>query len=201
MVEQISDEYLLSLVRKRSKEAFLILFKRFEYYTIGIIRRQGRDLLDLGIDFNDLLLSGLELLMTCLDCFVMDSGYFYKYYKTTLIHMFHRRRQERYLFLMRLKNKTISLDETIGSDETSREIIETTKDDTDIPQEMMLKECYELLSDSNEELTIVAKDCFYLRMKGYSFIEIGEMLRISASTAKNYHNLTLKYLKNHFNLN
>lgn len=172
-----NDYELLSYVQENNEEATDVLYKKYEPLISSIAHKMYRYTPKSGIDVNDLKQEGrLGLSKAILEYKDSMNTTFYTFAKTCI----ERKIITAVIATRRLKHKFLneSLSLNIESDGKSISLDEFLGDNGSNPEYVLLNvENYNYILDKiSEELTVLEKQVFSLRISGLSYKEIADIL-------------------------
>ena len=163
-LEEISDDYLISLYFEKNQEAIDLLFERYKVFIYGIIcefqKRDGE-----YIDFEDFFQEAFLVFLNCIQKYDTDNGCFYFFVRKSIT----RKLEDKIRFLKKFK-RAISLDASMYS--VSREnCIDYVAEDCEYSYYDNF--IYEKLINRIDEKS---KEIVDLKLAGYSYSEIAEIM-------------------------
>lgn len=176
--QEYNDYELIQYISENNEEANNIMFKKYEPLILGIARKMFKYGSKYGLELNDLIQEGMLALSDAISTFSdQKEAIFYTYAKTCI----ERKMISLVISSNRLKhrilNESISLESTNDDGEiTNLEYL--FKDDRDNPENILLSEEYEreLMKKAEKVLTAFELQVFELKLNGFDYKEIAEML-------------------------
>lgn len=163
-LEEISDDYLISLYFEKNQYAIDFLFERYTVFIYGIIweiqKKEGE-----YMDFEDLFQEAFVVFLNCIQRYDTDNGCFYFFVRKSI----RRKLNDKIQFMKKIR-KVSSLD--IDMYAVSRERC----------VDYVAEECEYSYYDNTvyeklvNRVDVKSKEIIDLKMAGYSYNEIAEIL-------------------------
>lgn len=176
--QEYNDYELIQYISENNEEANNIMFKKYEPLIIGIAKKMFKYGSKYGLELNDLIQEGMLALSDAITNFSdQKEAIFYTYAKTCV----ERKMISLVISSNRLKhrilNESISIESTNDNGETTN-LEYLFKDDRDNPENILLSEEYEkeLIKKAEKILTPFELQVFELKLNGFDYREIAEML-------------------------
>lgn len=176
--QEYNDYELIQYISENNEEANNIMFKKYEPLIIGIAKKMFKYGSKYGLELNDLIQEGMLALSDAITNFSdQKEAIFYTYAKTCV----ERKMISLVISSNRLKhrilNESISIESTNDNGETTN-LEYLFKDDRDNPENILLSEEYEkeLIKKAEKILTTFELQVFELKLNGFDYREIAEML-------------------------
>lgn len=180
------DTELLYMIYEDNEEAKEAFYKRYENKINVIAKKNYNYVKSCGIDLNDLIQEGMMGLTEAINN--------YKYHKDTKFTTFANICIERKIISLvrsctngkhKLLNNSISIDTTENFN--GKKLIELIKDDTNLnPEDLSIfyEDSKKIIDCLNQNLTKQERDVFILRLKGFSYNEISEIINVTKKSAQ-----------------
>lgn len=176
--QEYNDYELIQYIAENNEEANNIMFQKYEPLITGTAKKMYKYGMKYGLELNDLIQEGMLALSDAIATFSdQKEAIFYTYAKTCV----ERKMISLVISSNRLKhrilNESISLESTNDDGEiTNLEYL--FKDDRDNPENILLSEEYEkeLMKKAETILTSFELQVFELKLNGFDYKEIAEML-------------------------
>lgn len=188
-IRNVSDEYLIFLMRANSKEAYKLFVERYKFFILGVLNKHRLILKDLNIEWDHAVVELQYATEALLMHYEYCAGYFYSYWHTGILRELYAifRRHKR---IVEESEHTINLDESFGK-EGENEVLNhevygfEENDYRDPGQDLLLR-----ISDNNEQLLNLDEKYILVHIaEGYS---VSEIARISNKT----NNTIRRHLRN-----
>lgn len=190
MYKDYNDYELLNYISENNEEANEIIFKKYEPLIISLSKDMIKYAKNNGIDINDMIQEGMIGLSNAINTF-KDSKetLFYTYAKTCI----KRKMIDLLISTNRLKNKALNSSISFNLDD-EKDLFYLAKDETTNPESILLKteSEEEIKKFANKELSSIELEVFKLKINGYSYKEIAEILDMNPKKVDN----TLQRIKN-----
>lgn len=186
MYNEYNDYELLNYISENNEEANNILFKKYEPLIISLAKQMIKYINNSGIELNDLIQEGM-LGLSNATLYFKDSKetLFFTYAKTCI----ERKMLDLVISTRRLKNKilneSISFETTNGDDNITLEYL--LKDNSENPENILLNEEMksEIYSKAKKNLTDLEFQVFELKINGFDYKEIAEILDMDTKKIDN----------------
>lgn len=176
--QEYNDYELIQYIAESNEEANNIMFKKYEPLIIGIAKKMFKYSSKYGLELNDLIQEGMLALSDAITTFSdQKEAIFYTYAKTCI----ERKMISLVISSNRLKHRILNESISLESTNEDGEIINLEylfKDDRDNPENILLSEEYEkeLMKKAEKILTSFEIQVFELKLNGFDYKEIAEML-------------------------
>ena len=160
----LSDDWLVGLAREKNQDAIDCLFEKYDKLIYAIIVDLQRKKGDY-YDFNELYQEGMLAFLNCLEKYDDEYGKFYFFAKLVI----ERRIKDR-IFKINRDRKVLSLDKQICDDDNSSEYLDFVCEDDSYYGES------ELYEELIKRLDFKSRFIVEYKMKGYTYLEIAEIL-------------------------
>lgn len=190
MYNEYNDFELIDLINENNEEANNIIFKKYEPLIVSLAKEMMKHVHNSGIDLNDMIQEGMIGLNNAIQTFKdVKETLFYTYARTCIkrkmIDLIVASNRQKYQAL----NNSISFDR---DDETDLSYL--IKDELSNPEDLLIKEesKTEIMDYAIRELTPIEYQIFELRVNGFNYKEIAEILDINTKKIDN----ALRRIKN-----
>lgn len=175
---EYNDYELLNYISEQNEDAKNIMFKKYEPLILSISKKMLNYVPNAGLELNDLVQEGMIGLSNAMETFrESKETLFFTYAKTCI----KRKIIDQVISSRRLKHKI--LNESLSLEETDSEgnefvIDYLLKDNSGNPEELIInsEQREEFLKEVNEVLTPLEIQVFDLRINGFNYKEISEIL-------------------------
>ena len=190
MYDDYNDYELLNLIAEDSEDANNILFKKYEPLIVSNAKKIIKYLDGTGIELNDVIQEGMIGLNNAIKTFAESKEtLFFTYAKTCI------KRKMIDLIVACNRQKNQALNNSISFDREGEVDLSYLAKDTDSnPENMLIKaeNELELIEYANKELSTIELEVFKLRINGFNYKEIAEILDITSKQVDN----SLQRIKN-----
>lgn len=199
---EYNDYELLNYISEQNEDAKNIMFKKYEPLILSISKKMLNYVPNAGLELNDLVQEGMLGLSNAMETFrESKETLFFTYAKTCI----KRKIIDQVISSRRLKHKI--LNESISLEETDSEgnefaIDYLLKDNSSNPEELIIngEKKEEFLKEVNEVLTPLEIQVFDLRINGFNYKEISEILDKDSKAIDNALQRIKTKLKKSFNI-
>ena len=194
MYNKENDNELIYLVSESNEDAKELIYEKYRLIIEMKAKKYVKFVVSKGYDMNDLIQEGMIGLTQAINDFKEQKNVQFQTFANLCI--------DRKIFSFirnitrdkhRLLNESISIDASYSS--TGKPLIEMLFDENNInPEEIFIERetKYELFNKIDEKLSKSEKEVFDLRMQGFSYKEISELLNITSKAVDG----TLSRIKN-----
>jgi RNA polymerase sporulation-specific sigma factor len=194
MYNKENDNELIYLVSESNEDAKELIYEKYRPIIEMKAKKYVKFVVSKGYDINDLIQEGMIGLTQAINDFKEQKNVQFQTFANLCI--------DRKIFSFirnitrdkhRLLNESISIDASYSS--TGKPLIEMLFDENNInPEEIFIERetKYELFNKIDEKLSKSEKEVFDLRMQGFSYKEISELLNITSKAVDG----TLSRIKN-----
>lgn len=194
MYNKENDNELIYLVSESNEDAKELIYQKYRPIIEMKAKKYVKFVVSKGYDMNDLIQEGMIGLTQAINDFKEQKNVQFQTFANLCI--------DRKIFSFirnitrdkhRLLNESISIDASYSS--TGKPLIEMLFDENNInPEEIFIERetKYELFNKIDEKLSKSEKEVFDLRMQGFSYKEISELLNITSKAVDG----TLSRIKN-----
>jgi RNA polymerase sporulation-specific sigma factor len=194
MYNKENDNELIYLVSESNEDAKELIYEKYRPIIEMKAKKYVKFVVSKGYDMNDLIQEGMIGLTQAINDFKEQKNVQFQTFANLCI--------DRKIFSFirnitrdkhRLLNESISIDASYSS--TGKPLIEMLFDENNInPEEIFIERetKYELFNKIDEKLSKSEKEVFDLRMQGFSYKEISELLNITSKAVDG----TLSRIKN-----
>lgn len=194
MYNKENDNELIYLVSESNEDAKELIYQKYRPIIEMKAKKYVKFVVSKGYDMNDLIQEGMIGLTQAINDFKEQKNVQFQTFANLCI--------DRKIFSFirnitrdkhRLLNESISIDASYSS--TGKPLIEMLFDENNInPEELFIERetKYELFNKIDEKLSKSEKEVFDLRMQGFSYKEISELLNITSKAVDG----TLSRIKN-----
>ena len=194
MYNKENDNELIHLVSESNEDAKELIYQKYRPIIEMKAKKYVKFVVSKGYDMNDLIQEGMIGLTQAINDFKEQKNVQFQTFANLCI--------DRKIFSFirnitrdkhRLLNESISIDASYSS--TGKPLIEMLFDENNInPEEIFIERetKYELFNKIDEKLSKSEKEVFDLRMQGFSYKEISELLNITSKAVDG----TLSRIKN-----
>ena len=190
MYNDYNDYELLNLIAENSEDANNILFKKYEPLITSTAKRIMKYLDGTGIELNDVIQEGMIGLNNAVKTFAeAKDTLFFTYAKTCI------KRKMIDLIVASNRQKNQALNNYISFDrEGEIDLSYLAKDINSNPENMLIKaeNESEIMDFANKEFSTIELEVFKLRINGFNYKEISEILDITTKQVDN----SLQRIKN-----
>lgn len=190
MYNDYNDYELLNLIAENSEDANNILFKKYEPLITSTAKRIMKYLDGTGIELNDVIQEGMIGLNNAVKTFAeAKDTLFFTYAKTCI------KRKMIDLIVASNRQKNQALNNYISFDrEGEIDLSYLAKDVNSNPENMLIKaeNESEIMDFANKEFSTIELEVFKLRINGFNYKEISEILDITTKQVDN----SLQRIKN-----
>lgn len=187
MYKDYNDFELVDLIAESNEDATNIMYKKYEPLIYKIAKKMLKHCQNTGLELNDLIQEGMLGLTSAINNFTESKEtLFYTYAKTCI----ERRMISTVLASRRLKHKI--LNDSLSIEKTNEQGVSITldyflSDNTINPEHLIINEenKNEIYKTLEEELTSFEMQVFDLRMNGFEYKEISEILDKDAKSIDN----------------
>lgn len=170
----VSDDELVFLARQKQQEAIDYLCLKMKPKQERMVKKLLFEHRYCGLDFNDLMLVALQTLFLAIDSYDPRKAVFDAYYHLLLQRELVNEMKKFNTYGHTLINKAISLDEPLEEGQLMYDLI--GKDDEQL-HHYVFNESQQLLKEDNQTLNIEQKTVFSYYQLGYSYSEIGRIVK------------------------
>lgn len=173
-----SDFELISYIRENSEEANEILFQKYKPMIVNFATKMVNYSPNLGLEINDLIQEGMLGLNTAINAFdENDEASFYTYAKTCI----ERRIISTIIAAKRQKHKILneSMSLEVYTDEENNGIMDALVADNSYNPENIVVQTeneHKLMKKISEQLTPLEQQVFDLKISGFKYKEIADIL-------------------------
>lgn len=173
-----SDFELISYIRENSEEANEILFQKYKPMIVNFATKMVNYSPNLGLEINDLIQEGMLGLNTAINAFdENDEASFYTYAKTCI----ERRIISTIIAAKRQKHKILneSMSLEVYTDEENYGIMDALVADNSYNPENIVVQTeneHKLMKKISEQLTPLEQQVFDLKISGFKYKEIADIL-------------------------
>ncbi len=172
-----NDNELIAYISEKNEEAYEVIFEKYKPFIVSNAKKLIKYCNNLGIDMNDLIQEGMLGLNIAINTFNPNKdNIFYTYAKTCI----ERRMLSLITASRRQKHKILneSLPLESDNDEEHLSLYNLISDDTNNPEVRILIQEHdnELTNTINEVLTDFEHQVFELKINGFNYREIAEIL-------------------------
>lgn len=161
-----SDDLLVCLYRDGNQVAIDLLYERYSKFLYGIIHEMTRKD-NMYYDYHELFQDAIIVFINCIDKYDEEAGCFYFFVRTAV----ERKIKDR-IKKIKKDSSVCSLDEFAYDTDKETHLDYICEEDSDFSK-------YELLGDLNNKLNEENKKIVVMKMEGYTYQEIAQMLKIS----------------------
>lgn len=165
-LKEVSDGFLLALLREGNQDAIDLLYERYHTFIYGIINDTFKNNLAY-LDYEELYQEAMVVFISCIDKYDPDNGCFYFFVRKSIerrLRYFVRREQSKF--------SVLSLDEYMYDDCKERKIDCIKEEDE-----------YNLLDyELRSRLCDFEHDILDLKTKGYTYEEMSSILGVGTQT-------------------
>lgn len=190
MYQEYNDYELLNYISEKNEEANNILYKKYEPLIISIATKLIKYVPNSGLEINDMIQEGMLGLSNAIECFrVSKETLFYTYAKTCI----ERKMIDLVISTRRLKHRALNDSVPIIDEENEIDLNYLISDNNNNPENILLKEEdeKELFEQANKVLTDLEMQVFELKLNGFEYKEIGDILELDYKKIDN----TLRRIK------
>lgn len=190
MYNEYNDYELIDLVSEENEEANNIIFKKYEPLIVSLAKEMMNYVHNNGIDLNDMIQEGMIGLNNAIKTFKeAKETLFYTYARTCI----KRKMIDLIIASNRQKNQALNNSISFDRDDDS-DLSYLVKDELSNPENLLIKEenKTEIMDYAMKELSTIEFQIFQLRINGFSYKEIAEILDITTKQIDN----TLRRIKN-----
>ena len=194
MYNKENDNELIYLVSESNEDAKELIYEKYRPIIEMKAKKYVKFVVSKGYDMNDLIQEGMIGLTQAINDFKEQKNVQFQTFANLCIY------RKIFSFIRnitrdkhRLLNESISIDASYSS--TGKPLIEMLFDENNInPEELFIERetKYELFNRIDEKLSKSEKEVFDLRMQGFSYKEISELLNITSKAVDG----TLSRIKN-----
>jgi len=186
MYEKYNDYELLNYISESNEEANNILFKKYEPLIKSLAKKMLNYMQNSGLELNDVIQEGMLGLSNAIEHFKeCKEILFYTYAKTCI----ERKMIDLVISSRRLKHRPLndSIPISTPSEDGEKSIEYLIKDNTNEPEKLLLNEEYEkeLHEIAKKSLTNMEYQVFELKLNGFSYKEIAEILDMNSKSIDN----------------
>ncbi len=190
MYQEYNDYELLNYISEKNEEANNILYKKYEPLIISIATKLIKYVPNSGLEINDMIQEGMLGLSNAIEYFrVSKETLFYTYAKTCI----ERKMIDLVISTRRLKHRALNDSVPIIDEENEIDLNYLISDNNNNPENILLKEEdeKELFEQANKVLTDLEMQVFELKLNGFEYKEIGDILELDYKKIDN----TLRRIK------
>lgn len=183
MYDEYNDYELVDLVNEENEEANNIIFKKYEPLILSLAKEMMKYVHNNGIDLNDMIQEGMIGLNSAIQTFrETKETLFFTYAKTCI------KRKMIDLIIANNRQKNQALNNSISFDrDDAADLSYLVKDEFSNPEHMIINEetKKEIIEYAINELSTIEYQIFELRINGFNYKEIAEILDISTKKVDN----------------
>ncbi len=183
MYDEYNDYELVDLVNEENEEANNIIFKKYEPLILSLAKEMMKYVHNNGIDLNDMIQEGMIGLNSAIQTFrETKETLFFTYAKTCI------KRKMIDLIIANNRQKNQALNNSISFDrDDDADLSYLVKDEFSNPEHMIINEetKKEIIEYAINELSTIEYQIFELRINGFNYKEIAEILDISTKKVDN----------------
>lgn len=193
-----SDFELISYIRENSEEANEIMFQKYKPIIVAFATKMVNYSPNLGLEINDLIQEGMLGLNTAINAFnENDEASFYTYAKTCI----ERRIISTIIAAKRQKHKILneSMSLEVYTDEENSSIMDALVADNSYNPENIIVQTeneHKLIEQIAEQLTPLEQQVFDLKISGFKYKEIADILDKEPKVIDNALNRIKNKIKN-----
>ena len=193
-----NDFELIEYIRENSEEANEILFKKYKPMIVSFATKMVNYSPNLGLEINDLIQEGMLGLNTAINAYdENDEASFYTYAKTCI----ERRIISTIVAAKRQKHKILneSMSLEVYTDEDNSSIIDAIVADNSYNPENIVVQTeneHKLIEKIEKQLTSLEQQVFELKISGFKYKEIADILDKEPKTIDNALNRIKNKIKN-----
>ena len=184
MYQEYNDYELLNYISEKNEEANNILYKKYEPLIISIATKLIKYVPNSGLEINDMIQEGMLGLSNAIEYFrVSKETLFYTYAKTCI----ERKMIDLVISTRRLKHRALNDSVPIIDEENEIDLNYLISDNNNNPENILLKEEdeKELFEQANKVLTDLEMQVFELKLNGFEYKEIAEILELDYKKVDN----------------
>lgn len=170
----VSDDELVFLARQKQQEAIEYLFLKMKPKQERMVKKLLFEHRYCGLDFHDLMHVAMQTLFLAIDSYDPRKAVFDAYYHLLLQRELVNEMKKFNTYGHTLINTAMSLDEPLEEGQLMYDLI--GKEDEQL-HEYVFSESLQLLKEDNHLLTIEQKTVFSYYRLGYSYSEIGRIIK------------------------
>lgn len=170
----VSDDELVFLARQKQQDAIDYLLIKVKPKQERLIKKLLSEHRYCGLDFNDLMVVAMQTLFLAIDSYNPSKAVFDAYYHLLLQRELVNEMKKFNTYGHTLINKAISLDEPLAEGQLMYDLIGT---DDEAMNTYVFDPSVQLLKEDNLLLTIEQKIVFSYYRLGYSYSEIGRVMK------------------------
>ena len=182
--KEYNDSELLSYIKDQNEDANELMFVKYKPLIKSVAQKHYAKNNNKGLELSDLIQEGMVGLSYAISSYQDNKDtIFYTYAKTCI----ERKILSALKGVNRLKNKILNESLPIETDNEEVSIIDVIKDDTLNPLNMIInyEQEQELYNFAKDILTSLELQVFELKMSGFGYKEIADILDIDTKTADN----------------
>lgn len=182
MYDEYNDYELVDLINEENEEANNIIFKKYEPLIISLAKEMMKYVHNSGIDLNDMIQEGMIGLHSAINTFREVKDTLFSTYARTCI-----KRKMIDIIVASNRQKNQALNNSISFDRDDSDLSYLIKDEFSNPENLLIKEenRVEIIEYASHELSQTEFEIFELRINGFSYKEIAEILDISTKQIDN----------------
>ncbi len=184
--KDLNDKEILSYIYENDEVSKEIIFEKYDPLIKTLANKMSITCKNVGVDINDLIQEGMIGLNQAINTYKDNKDTsFYTYAKTCI----ERRMISLIVSTKRLKhkhlNEAIAIDVSEGDESNPFEFL--LKDDKNNPEDLLIQEekKEKLLKKINDELTDYEYRVFSMKVDGFNYKEIAEVLDVSPKAVDN----------------
>lgn len=184
MYQEYNDYELLNYVAEKNEDANNILFKKYEPLIISLATKMIKYVPSSGLEINDMIQEGMLGLSNAIEYFkVSKETLFYTYAKTCI----ERKMIDLVISTRRLKHRALNESVPILDEENEIDLNYLISDSDNNPENILVKEEdeKELFEQANKVLTDLEMQVFELKLNGFEYKEIAEILELDYKKVDN----------------
>jgi len=175
--KDFNDNELLSYISERNEEAYEVIFEKYKPFIVATAKKLIKYCDNLGIDINDLIQEGMLGLNVAVNSFNQEKdNIFYTFAKTCI----ERRMLSLITASRRQKHKILNESLPLESDNENEHLslYNLISDESNNPEVRLLSQerDNELINTINNVLTDLEHQVFELKINGFNYREIAEIL-------------------------
>jgi RNA polymerase sporulation-specific sigma factor len=175
--KDFNDNELIAYISEHNEEAYEVIFQKYKPFIVGLAKKLIKYCNNLGIDINDLIQEGMLGLNIAINTYnSLKDNIFYTYAKTCIerkmLSLITASRRQKHKIL----NESLPLES--DNDEERLSLYNLISDDSNNPEVRLLlqEQGSELAKIVNNNLTDLEKQVFELKINGFNYHEIAEIL-------------------------
>lgn len=197
----VSDEFLLFLIRQNNQEAYNMLFDRYKIFLKAFLKKYHSALRTFRVSIPTFEVDLLYVFFQAQDTYEYSSGYFYYYWKLLMTQAISQALEKERRYVCR-SDEMIELDADSGMEFDSlsnHEVV--TSDDNNIIHVNLNNEILGKISDVNDALLSPPEKCILAYFSnGYNFVEIAKIMGKTPSFVRKIYLVAVEKLKHKFTI-